>query len=60
MATRNGIPKIIHQTWKDENVPEKWRKSPAEWRRLHPPARSARDVIAELQRLFRQLDMGEH
>ena len=28
----------------------------AEWRRLHPPARSARDVLAELRRLFRQLD----
>ncbi len=28
-----------------------------EWRRLHPPARSARDVLAELRRLFRQLDL---
>ena len=28
----------------------------AEWRRLHPPARSARELIAELRRLFRQLD----
>ena len=28
----------------------------AEWRRLHPPARSAREVPAELRRLFRQLD----
>ena len=24
-----------------------------EWRRLHPPARSAREVLAELRRLFR-------
>jgi inositol phosphorylceramide mannosyltransferase catalytic subunit len=36
MSTRNGIPKIIHQTWKDENIPKKWRKSPEEWKRLHP------------------------
>ena len=28
----------------------------AEWRRLHPPARSAREFLAELRRLFRQLD----
>jgi hypothetical protein len=28
----------------------------AEWRRLHPPARSMRDELAELRRLFRQLD----
>jgi hypothetical protein len=31
----------------------------AEWQRLHPPARSARDVIAELRRLFREIEMGE-
>jgi hypothetical protein len=28
----------------------------AEWRRLHPPSRSMRDVLRELRRLFRQLD----
>ena len=28
----------------------------AEWRRLHPPARSMRDVLAELRRLFRRHD----
>ena len=27
----------------------------AAWRRLHPPARSTRDVLAELRRLFRDL-----
>jgi hypothetical protein len=31
----------------------------AEWRRLHPPARSARDAIAELRRLFRELEALE-
>ena len=30
------IPKIIHQTWKDENIPDKWKKSNQEWQRLHP------------------------
>lgn len=30
------IPKIIHQTWKDTEVPEKWSKSPVEWKRHHP------------------------
>ena len=27
----------------------------AEWRRLHPPARSERQALAELRRLFREL-----
>jgi len=31
----------------------------AEWRRLHPPARSARQLIADLRRLFRQVERGE-
>jgi hypothetical protein len=31
----------------------------AEWRRLHPTARSARDVLAELRRLLRQVERGE-
>jgi len=34
--TKNGIPKIIHQTWKTKNVPKKWKKSEKEWKRLHP------------------------
>ena len=38
---------------------ERVRAGLAAWRRLHPPARVARDVIAELRRLFRQLEMGE-
>lgn len=37
MGTRTcSIPRIIHQTWKDENIPERWRASPAAWQRLHP------------------------
>ena len=35
---------------------ERVRAGLAEWRRLHPPARSTRDVLEELRRLFRQLD----
>ena len=30
------FPKIIHQTWKDENIPEKWKKSPYMWKQTHP------------------------
>ena len=29
----------------------------AEWRRLHPPARSTRDLLAELRRLIRDLEV---
>lgn len=32
---KNGVPKIIHQTWKTANVPEHWAAS-SEWARLHP------------------------
>ncbi len=35
------------------------REGLAEWRRLHPPARSARELIAELRWLFRQVEMEE-
>lgn len=34
--TQSGIPRIIHQTWKDRNIPDKWLKSHTEWQRLHP------------------------
>jgi hypothetical protein len=35
---------------------ERVRAGLAAWRRLHPPARSARDAIAELRRMFRELE----
>ena len=35
---------------------ERVRAALAEWRRLHPPARSLRDELAELRRLFRQFE----
>ncbi len=38
---------------------ERVRAGLAEWRRLHPPVRSARDLLAELRRLLRQLETGE-
>lgn len=31
-----AFPKIIHQTWKDTNIPQKWMKSYNSWRTLHP------------------------
>jgi mannosyltransferase OCH1-like enzyme len=34
--TSSGIPKIIHQTWKDNNIPDKWKKSQQQWISLHP------------------------
>jgi hypothetical protein len=37
---------------------ERARAGLAAWRRLHPPARSMRDELAELRRLCRQLEMG--
>ncbi len=38
---------------------ERVRAGLAEWRRLHPPVRSARELLAELRRLFRQIEAGE-
>ncbi len=35
---------------------ERVREGLAAWRRLHPPTRSARELLVELRRLFRQLD----
>lgn len=34
--TKLGLPKIIHQTWKTEQVPNHWQISQDEWIRLHP------------------------
>lgn len=34
--TMGGIPKIIHQTWKNNDIPDKWKQSHQEWQRLHP------------------------
>ncbi len=30
------IPKIIHQTWKDNNIPDKWKISENMWKQHHP------------------------
>lgn len=35
MGEYQGV-KIIHQTWEDDSIPEKWEASPREWKRLHP------------------------
>jgi mannosyltransferase OCH1-like enzyme len=31
-----NFPKIIHQTYKDENIPSHWEKSQYMWKKLHP------------------------
>ncbi|KAK9459708.1 nucleotide-diphospho-sugar transferase [Lipomyces oligophaga] len=48
------IPKIIHQTWKNETVPEKWKASQASCLEMHPDFEymfwtdaKAREFIAE-------------
>jgi UDP:flavonoid glycosyltransferase YjiC (YdhE family)/glycosyltransferase involved in cell wall biosynthesis len=35
-ASRPGIPRIIHQTWKRDQVPGEWRPYQERWRALHP------------------------
>lgn len=30
------IPRIIHQTWKNQEVPKVWSRSPVLWKSLHP------------------------
>ena len=32
-----SVPKIIHQMFKDKELPAKWRDVPAAWASLHPP-----------------------
>lgn len=34
--TNSGIPKIIHQTWKNKDIPQNWKKSQEEWQKFHP------------------------
>lgn len=48
-----AIPKIIHQTWKTETIPDKWQAFAESWRHHHPDweyrlwtDESARDFIA--------------
>jgi mannosyltransferase OCH1-like enzyme len=36
IADNVGIPKIIHQTWKNDVIPEHWKTSPVNWKRYHP------------------------
>jgi hypothetical protein len=37
---------------------ERVRAGLAEWRRLHPPVRSARELLADLRRLLREIETG--
>jgi hypothetical protein len=36
MSAQEKIPQLIHQTWKDADVPLEWQKWAASWRRHHP------------------------
>ncbi|MEU1786588.1 glycosyltransferase [Streptomyces sparsogenes] len=36
MSEKHGIPLLIHQTWKNTDVPHGWREWTASWRRHHP------------------------
>jgi mannosyltransferase OCH1-like enzyme len=36
MSAPPRIPPILHQTWKTEDVPERFREAVARWSRLHP------------------------
>ncbi|MES4905914.1 MULTISPECIES: glycosyltransferase [unclassified Streptomyces] len=36
MSEKHGIPPLIHQTWKNEDVPHEWRDWSESWRRHHP------------------------
>ncbi|MBA6438272.1 glycosyltransferase [Streptomyces sp. GMR22] len=36
MSMQRVIPRIIHQTWKDADVPAAWRRWAESWRRHHP------------------------
>lgn len=35
-SSRPQVPRIIHQTWKDEQIPDKWMKGHKAWLREHP------------------------
>ncbi|MET7617866.1 glycosyltransferase [Streptomyces sp. NPDC005408] len=36
MVAHSGIPALIHQTWKDTDVPPEWQKWADSWRTHHP------------------------
>ncbi|MDX3229813.1 glycosyltransferase [Streptomyces sp. ME19-01-6] len=36
MPEKRGIPPLIHQTWKNKDVPHEWRDWSESWRRHHP------------------------
>ena len=49
-----SIPRILHQTWKDENIPDRWIKPHTMCRKMHPnweiigwTDKSTREFIAE-------------
>lgn len=65
---KGGIPKIIHQTWKTDNIPPRLRPYADSWRRLHPDWSyrlwtddSTRALVAtKFPRLLRKYDRYPH
>jgi mannosyltransferase OCH1-like enzyme len=45
------IPRVLHQTWKDEDVPERWRALRGTWRAHHPGWRLGLWTDADLRTL---------
>lgn len=45
------IPRILHQTWKDDDVPERWRPLRRTWHELHPDWEHRFWTDADLRRL---------
>ena len=48
------IPRIIHQTWKDENVPPQWRDAQRSWREAHPAWEYRFWTDTDLEKLVRE------
>lgn len=49
-----SIPRIIHQTWRDSEVPEKWLEFQRSWRRHHPEWEYRFWTDLELRRLIQE------
>ena len=47
------IPQIIHQTWKDESIPDSWLDLQASWKRHHPRWEYRLWVDGDLRELIR-------
>ena len=53
MALTDRIARIIHQTWKDENIPNRWLELQATWKKHHPHWEYRLWVDGDLRELIR-------